>query len=166
MNWYALRTSPLKERAVTEILENRGVSALCPTETRWRRDGRKRRIPIERPLLPRYVLMRYDDPWAVVRAMQGRGVCGVVCFDGVPAKIPERSVIRLARRSGKAIPNTAAPIHRTFAPGDNVEAVSGWLAGKGVVELLEINGEVGTLLVEMFGVLRPVPYRLDQLEAA
>jgi transcription antitermination factor NusG len=163
-NWYALRTSPLKERAVTEILENRGVSALCPTETRWRRDGRKRRIPIERPLLPRYVLMRYDDPWAVVRAMQGRGVCGVVCFDGVPAKIPERSVEMLARRSG-AVVNTATRVHRAFAPGDKVEIVSGPYRGW-CVELKSIRGEVGKVLVRMFGTEMPAEIRLDQLEAA
>ena len=163
-NWYALRTSPLKERAVTEILENRGVSALCPTETRWRRDGRKRRIPIERPLLPRYVLMRYDDPWAVVRAMQGRGVCGVVCFDGVPAKIPERSVEMLARRSG-AVVNTATRVHRAFAPGDKVEIVSGPYRGW-CVELKSIRGEVGKVLVRMFGAEMPAEIRLDQLEAA
>ena len=162
--WYAIRTQPMREFAVTQILKIRGVTAFTPTETKWRRNGRKAKVPIERPLLPRYVLMRSDDPWAVVRAMQGRGVSGIVCFDGRPARIPERSVEMLSRRSG-AVVNTRTRVHRAFAPGDKVEIVSGPFQGW-CVELTDIKGEVGRVLLKMFGTEKPVPIRLDQLEAA
>lgn len=163
--WHALRTAPMKEFAVEEILRRRGVTALCPKLTQYRRVGRKRRVPVERPMLPRYLLMRYDDPWAVVRAMEGRGVTGLVCFGGVPARIPDQAVEWIASRSGLALPTRATPVHRAFAPGDKVEIVSGPFKGW-CVELTEIKGDVGRVLLRMFGTERRVPIRLDQLEAA
>ena len=164
--WCALRTAPQKEFAVAEILKHRGVTAFAPTETKWRRTSRHKKQPVERPMLPRYIMVRFDDPWAIVRAMQGRGVCGLVCFGGEPARIPAESIDWLARRSGAAVPTSSTPVHRAFAPGDRVEIVSGpfkdWC-----VELKEIKGEAGIVLLKMFGDKeREVPVRLDQLEAA
>lgn len=156
----------MKERAVSQILNNRGVTAFSPMETKWRRVGKqKKKTPIENPMLPRYVLMQFDDPWAVVRAMQGRGVTGIVCFDGVPARIPERSIQRLMRQCGVASATRSTPVHRAFAPGDKVEIVSGPFQGW-CVELREIKGDVGRVMMQMFGTERQVPVRLDQLEAA
>lgn len=165
MNWYAIRTQAQKEFAVEQILRNRGVTCFVPTEVKWRRHGRKKKMPVQRPMLPRYVLMQFPDPWAVVRAMQGRGVCGVVCFAGVPAAIPEQAVGWLAKQSGAAVPTRNASVHRAFTPGDKVEIVSGPFQGW-CVELKEIKGEVGRVLLKMFGTERTVPVRLDQLEAA
>jgi len=165
MTWYALRTAPMKEFAVTEILKNRGVTAFCPTLTHWRRTGRRARTPVERPMLPRYVMVRFDDPWAIVRALQNRGVTGLVCFGGLPAQVPAQAVEWLAKRSGAAVPTRNVSVHRAFAPGDKVEVMSGYLQGW-CVELKEIKGEVGKIMVRMFGTDRLVPYRLDQLEAA
>lgn len=166
MNWFALRVAPMKEFAIEQILQKRGVTAFCPTETKWRRVGaKKKRTPVQRAMLPRYIMIRYPDPWAIVRAMQDRGVCGVVCFAGVPAEIPEHSIAWLAKRSGAAVPTRHVPVHRAFAPGDRVEIVSGPFQGW-CVELKEIKGEVGRVLLELFGTERQVPVRLDQLEAA
>ena len=167
MNWYALRTTPMKEFAVEQILRHRDVTCFVPIETKWRRVGaKKKRKPIKCPMLPRYVLMLSDDPWAVVRHMQGRGVSGVVCFNGQPARIPQHSVDWLARSTGTAVPNRSARVHRAFAPGDKVEIVSGPFQGW-CVELKEIKGEVGRVMLKLFGNKeRPVPIRLDQLEAA
>lgn len=164
-SWYAIRTAPQREFSVEQILRIRGVTTFVPTETKWRRNGRKRRAPVQRPMLPRYVLMRFPDPWAVVHAMQDRGVCGLVCFAGVPAKIPEQAVAWLAQRSGAAVPTRNVSVHRAFTPGDRVEIVSGPFQGW-CVELTEIKGEVGKVLLTMFGTERCVPVRLDQLEAA
>lgn len=165
-NWYAIRTAPQREFAIEQILRLRGVTAFVPTETKWRRVGaKKKRTPVQRPMLPRYIMIQYPDPWAIVRAMQGRGVCGVVCFSGVPARIPDHAVSWLARRSGAAVPTRSVPVHRAFTPGDRVEIVSGPFQGW-CVELTEIKGEVGKVLLEMFGTERTVPVRLDQLEAA
>lgn len=165
-SWFALRTAPQKEFAVQEILRNRGVTCFVPTETKWRRLGAKKKCsPLERPMLPRYLLIQHPDPWVIVRAMQDRGVSGLVCFAGVPAPIPERSIAWLARCSGAAVPTRTVAVHRAFAPGDRVEIVSGPFQGWRV-ELSEIKGEVGRVLMRMFGTDRMVPVRLDQLEAA
>lgn len=165
MNWYCLRTAPQKENAVTQILTARGVTAFCPTETKWRRHGRKKRQPVERPMLPRYILIRCEEPWAIVHAMRGRGVCGLVCFGGAPARIPERAVEWLARRSGAALSTRSSAVHRAFAPGDQVDIIAGPFQGWRV-ELTTIKGEAGVVLLRMFGSERRVPIRLDQLEAA
>lgn len=162
--WFALRTAPMKEFAVEEILRLRGVTCFVPTEVKWRRHGRKK-TPVARPLLPRYLFIRCPDPWDIVRAMQGRGVCGVVCFDGVPAAIPERAVESLASRSGAAVPTRSARVHRAFTAGEKVEIVSGPFQGW-CVELTEIKGDVGRVLLKMFGTERTVEVSVSQLEAA
>lgn len=164
-SWFALRTAPQKEFAVLEILRNRGVTCFVPTETKWRRYGRKGKVPVSQPMLPRYLLIQYPDPWVIVRAMQDRGVSGLVCFAGVPAPIPERSIAWLARCSGAAVPTRTVAVHRAFVVGDCVEIVSGPFQGWRV-ELAEIKGEVGRVLMRMFGTERMVPVRLDHLEAA
>jgi len=165
-NWYAIRTAPQREFAIEQILRLRGVTAFVPTETKWRRVGaKKKRTPVQRPMLPRYIMIQYPDPWVVVRAMEHRGVSGVVCFGGVPAPIPERSIAWLAKRSGAAVPTRTVSVHRAFAPGDKVEIVSGPYRGW-CVELKSIRGEVGKVLVRMFGTEMPAEIRLDDLEAA
>ena len=144
----------------------RGVTCFVPTETKWRRTARHKRMPVTYAMLPRYIFMAGADPWDVVRAFQARGVQGVVGFSGRPAIIPDAAIARLARMSGAAIPTNVAPVHRGFTPGDKVRVSAGPLIGR-LYELQTIKGRSGVILASMFGAeAMPVEIPLDALEAA
>lgn len=163
--WFALRTSPMKEFAVEEILRRRGLSAFCPAETKWKRTGRNRRVQRDYALLPRYVFAAGADPWDVVRAFAGRGVTGVVTVDGRPGLIRDEAVQKLARMSGGLVPTSTARVHRSFRVGDLVELPgSAW--AHLCVPILSIKGETARVLVPMFGGKQEVEVPVNQLEAA
>lgn len=165
-SWYAIRTAPMKEFAVAEMLRRYDLRSFCPTETKWRRTARHKRMPVTYAMLPRYTFMAGADPWDVVRAFQARGVQGVVGFSGRPAIIPDAAIARLARMSGAAIPTNVAPVHRGFTPGDKVRVSAGPLIGR-LYELQTIKGRSGVILASMFGAeAMPVEIPLDALEAA
>jgi transcription antitermination factor NusG len=168
MNWFAIRTSPQREFAVEQILTNHGLKAFCPTETKWKRVGpRKKRTQFSYAMLSRYIFVRCADPWNdILRCPWSRNIQGVVSLNGVPAVIPESAVARLAKLSGTSIPTSSAPIHRSFSPGETVRVARGILQGK-LVELDTIKGRSGVVLASMFGNEKmPVEIPLDDLEAA
>lgn len=168
MNWYCLRTAPQKEIALAEILRDQfGLSTFCPIETRWRRvpgTVRKRR-PVTYAMLPRYMFVRCDYPWEIIRAHRHRGIQGVVGIDGRPAPISEQAIERLIRISGTLVPTNTAPIRRSFNVGDQVEIVSGPFRGH-LVPIESINGRAARVLMQMLGGETEVEIPLDQLEAA
>lgn len=162
--WFALRSQPQKEFAVEQILRRRGVSVFVPTEVKWTRTARHKREPRRYPLLPRYLFASGVDPYALVWAMQGRGITGVVAFGGEPAQIRQDAIDQLARISGGMVP-TRQTIHRGFIPGDRVQIIKGafkdWL-----VPIESINGETAKVLLTMFGGVKEVTVPLSALEAA
>ena len=164
MTWYAYRTAPRREFAVEEILRRHGLDVLCPVETKWKRQGRKK-IPTDYPMLPRYLFAAGADPWAVCRALVNRGIVGVVSIDGRPAAIPEASIHRLARMSGGVARSSQAKVHKAFVVGDTAEIVIGPYRGH-LVEIKNIKGRAATILLKMFGSEMPVEIGVDQLEAA
>ena len=130
MIWYALRTAPQKEFALVEILSRYAIQTFCPTETKWKRVGpKKKRTPCKYAMLPRYIFATGANPWDIVRDHRHRGIQGVVSFDGRPAAISEAAIERLARMSGAAMPTRSASVHRSFTPGDKVEIVAGPFQG-------------------------------------
>jgi transcription antitermination factor NusG len=170
MKWFALRTSPQREFAVEQILTNHGLKAFCPTETKWKRIGpRKKRTQFSYAMLSRYIFVRCADPWSdILRQPWSRNVQGVVSLNGVPAVIPESAVARLAKLSGTSIPTSSVPVHRSFSPGETVRVARGAFQGR-LVELESIKGRSGVVLAEMFGSKKktmPVEIPLDDLEAA
>lgn len=165
--WFALRVAPMREFAVEEILKRRGLRAFVPTEIKWKRSGRNKKVPHDYPMLPRYCFASGADPWDVIRAYRERGlVQGVVGFDGRPAMISEAAINRLARISGGAIPTRSTHVHRSFTVGDKVRLAYGPWNPHEIVEVSKIAGETGVVLMEMFGTVREVKVKLDQLEAA
>lgn len=166
ISWYCLKTAPQKELALAEILKEYGIVTFCPTETRWRRIGpRKKRTPYTFAMLPRYIFAAGDDPWSILRAHRHRGVQGVVGISGRPVAIPERAIERLARISGAPIPTRSTPIRRSFAVGDKVEIMAGPLAAQ-IVEVARINGRTAEVIISMLGGDRPAEIPLECLEAA
>lgn len=165
--WYVLRTQPMKEFASVEILTSRGLRAFCPTETKWRRIGpKKKRAPYAYPMLPRYIFASGADPWEIVRTHRHRCVQGVVGIAGRPAEIPERVIERLARLSGTPIPTRTAPIRRSFVVGDQVEIIRGPFQGY-LVPIESINGRSAKVLMKLFNSPNfEVEIALEDLQAA
>lgn len=165
--WHAFRTAPMKEFAVETILKSYGLRAFCPTETKWKRIGPKqKRTPFNYPMLPRYIFASGADPWDVVRSLRGRGIQGVVSFNGAPAQISEPQIERLARMSGASIPTRSAPVHRSFTAGDKVEIIRGPFQGY-LVPIESINGRTAKVLMKLFNSPSfEVEIGLDDLEAA
>jgi len=165
-SWYALRTAPQREFAVEEILKRRGMRAFTPTEVKWKRVGRQRKVPHNYPMLPRYVFASGADPWDVIRAYRERGlVQGVVGFDGRPAMISEDAIQRLARMSGGSVPTRSSRVHKAFVAGDKVEIMRGPLQ-HWIVPIDSINGCAARIIIPMLGTERPVEIPLEDLEAA
>lgn len=167
MNWFALRTAPQREFAVEQILKRYELSAFVPVETKWKRVGaKKRRTPFSYPMLPRYLFVACDCPYEdILYRPWCRNVSGVVSFDGRPAIIRQDAIQRLAKMSGAAIPTSATSVHRSFAPGDRVEIVSGPYQGW-LVPIESIRGDAAKVLLNMFGSERPIEIPLESLEAA
>lgn len=165
MNWYALRTQPMKEFAVEHILKDRGLRAFCPTEVRYKFVGKKK-VPQDFAMLARYLFTSGDDLLLTVRWLRDRGlVNGLVGFDGVPAPIPETAVQRLARMSGSAVPTKSQAVRKSFNVGDKVEIMVGPLQAL-VVEVASIKGRAAKVIVPMLGTERAVEIPLESLEAA
>jgi transcription antitermination factor NusG len=164
-SWYCLKTAPQKELALAGILKEYGIVTFCPTETRWRRTARHKKVPVSYAMLPRYIFAAGDDPWSILRAHRHRGVQGVVGVAGRPVAIPERAIERLARISGAPIPTRSTPIRRSFAVGDKVEIMAGPLAAQ-IVEVARINGRTAEVIISMLGGDRPAEIPLECLEAA
>lgn len=166
--WFALRTAPQREFAVEQILSRYGLTAFVPTETKWRKvpGTVRRKKPVTYAMLPRYLFVACDCPYAdILYQPWCRNVSGVVSVDGRPAVIRPDAIERLALRSGAAIPTRSTAVHRSFNAGDKVEIVEGPFKGW-CVELTEIKGDVGRVLLKMFGTERTVEVSLSQLEAA
>lgn len=164
--WYCLRTAPQRELVLEALLRDYGLRTFCPVETKWRRIGMKqKRTPYAFAMLPRYLFVSGDDPWAIIRAHRHRGVQGVVGVAGRPVAIPERAIERLARISGAPIPTRSTPIRRSFAVGDKVEILAGPLAAQ-IVEVARIKGRTAEVIISMLGGDRPAEIPLECLEAA
>lgn len=165
--WYCLRTAPQREFAVEEILKKKGLQAFCPVKVAWKRVGpKKRRTPYSYPMVPRYVFVACENPWHdVLHKPWCRNVSGVVTIDGRAGVVRPAEMDRLARMSGNAIPTNTTSIHRSFAPGDRVEIVSGPYQGW-LVPIESIKGEAAKVLLNMFGSERPIEIPLESLEAA
>lgn len=96
LSWYALYCAHKAEFRVEEAfregeLVRLGCDVYCPTETKWHRERRIRRI-VRWPLLPGYVFaglapdQHGDLPFPMVRAIEG--VVKFIGFGETPARLP------------------------------------------------------------------------------
>lgn len=167
--WFALRTAPQREFAVEQILSRYGLTAFVPTETKWRKvpGTVRRKKPVTYAMLPRYLFVACDCPYAdILYRPWCRNVSGVVSFDGRPAVIRPDAIERLARMSGAAIPTSVTPVHKSFSPGEvarykPVGDEFGYL-----VPVESMQGRIAKVWLNILGARRLVKVDADRLEAA
>jgi len=123
--WYAVYTRPRAEKLVHKRLMEVGIETYLPLQKTYRMWSDRKKL-VEKPLLSSYIFVkstRQNFP-AVYRT---NGVVKFVSFEGQPVSIPQNQidVLRLLIDSNAEIEVSS----ERFAPGDNVEVISGSLIG-------------------------------------
>jgi transcriptional antiterminator RfaH len=123
--WYALYTRPRAEKAVHCRLLEDGVESFLPLQKTYVKWSDRKKL-VEKPLLPSYIFVkttRKNFP-AIYKI---NGVVKFISFEGQPVSIPQKQIDNL-----RLLINSDAEIEvssEKFATGDNVEVISGALAG-------------------------------------
>ena len=134
--WYAIYTRPRAEKQVHQRLLEAGVEAFLPLQKTYRRWSDRKKL-VEKPLLSSYLFVKVI-PKEFPVVFRTNGVVKFVTFEGQPASIPQKQIDNL-----RLLINSDAEIEVTsekFAPGDNVEVVSGSLIGL-TGELIKTGGK-------------------------
>jgi len=164
--WYILRCDSQKIARAIELLPYFDCIAFVPTETKIVKQGsggRKRAVERRQPLMTGYVVAGFaktprwwslfDQPW----------VYGVLTRSGWPAVIPPSALERCyGIHHAKA---ASLPGAKSLKPGDTIRVRDGGFAGH-EARLLEITGNEGKFILELFGKAHPVKMRLSEVEAA
>ena len=113
----------------------------------------------DRKVYPGYVLVKMvysDDTWHVIRNV--RGVTGFVgSSSNAPTPLTEDEVYAMGVEKKEIIVN--------YEIGDNVRILDGPLSGfNGRVETIEVDKNLVSVVVSMFGRETPVEFELDQVE--
>ena len=123
--WFAIYTTPRSEKQVCQRLTDEGLETFLPLQKTYRIWSDRKKL-IYKPLLPSYLFVRtvqrnFHQIWQVT------GVVRLVSFEGKPVPIPQKQIdnLRLLVDSDARIEVTS----ENFEKGDNVEVVSGSLAG-------------------------------------
>ena len=159
LQWYVLRTKPLAEYSVTDLLGRKGIDVFFPRLN----SARLRRGHLDVPLFPSYLFVHHNlrQGWASV--CQVPGVLGFVGFDDEIPSIPDEVVSELASRVDSV--NRTGGLQMVLRPGDKVyvavgsteslaEVVEEVQAGRRVRVLMEFLGRWTRADVPLGSVLR------------
>jgi transcriptional antiterminator RfaH len=134
--WYAVYTRPRAEKLVFQRLIEAGIETFLPLQKTYRIWSDRKKL-VERPLLSSYIFVRtISKNFPIV--YNTNGVVKFVSFEGQPVSIPNNQIdnLRLLINSDAEIEVSSVK----FAPGDNVEVVSGSLVGL-TGELIKIGSQ-------------------------
>jgi len=123
--WYAIYTRPRAEKLVYQRLVEACVETFLPLQKTYRKWSDRKKL-IEKPLLSSYVFVK-TNPKGFPVVYKTNGVVKFVTFEGRPVSIPQKQIDNL-----RLLINSDAEIEvssEKFAPGDNVEVISGSLIG-------------------------------------
>jgi len=165
-NWVVLRVLPQTEFQTATALRASGFAALVPYERKFRRYGsRRRRVPRDYPLFPRYVFADMLSEAKLASLTGVSGVSGILTAGGRVYRLsgPEIGWIRsLAERCDQI---EGINLHTALQRGQWARIAEGPLSGLlGYVDA--IRGQRASMLLEMLGVWRSVDVPLADLEAA
>lgn len=160
--WYVVHTYSGYENKVKDSIEstiaNRNLGeeiceVMIPMEKAEEvRNGAAKEV--ERKLFPGYVLVRMimnDDTWYVIR--NTRGVTGFVGPGSKPVPLTDSEM----RALGIAVEKTETILSVDFTEGDSVVVTAGvWKDTVSVVQKLDLNKQVVTIVIDMFGRETPV----------
>ena len=164
--WYVVHTYSGYENKVKanieKTIENRHLQdqileVSVPVEEAVElKNGVKKKV--QRKVFPGYVLLHMEmneDTWYVVR--NTRGVTGFVGPTSKPIPLTEEEVAKLGVETRQ--------VEVDYAEGDNVKIVGGPLEGFiGRVEKIDLQNNLVSVIVSMFGRETPVELELDQAQ--
>jgi len=168
--WYVVHTYSGYENKVKDSIEstiiNRNLGeeiceVMIPMEKAEEiRNGAAKEV--ERKLFPGYVLVKMimnDDTWYVIR--NTRGVTGFVGPGSKPVPLTESEM----RALGIATTKTEPVLNVDFAEGDSVVVIAGvWKDTVSVVQKLDLNKQVVTIVIDMFGRETPVDVSITDVK--
>lgn len=165
--WYVIHTYSGYENAVKTSIEKfvagRNMEDMIlrmeiPMETVKEVTDSGETKEVERKVFPGYLLIKMvmtDDTWHLVRNV--RGVTGFVGTANKPIPLTEEEVLAMGMEKHEIIVN--------YNVGDHVKIVDGPLASfTGVVEEIDPEKNIVSVMVSMFGRETPVELELDQVE--
>ena len=165
--WYVIHTYSGYENAVKTSIEKfvtgRNMKDMIlrmeiPMETVTEVTDSGATKEVERKVFPGYVLIKMvmtDDTWHLVRNV--RGVTGFVGSANKPIPLTEEEVLAMGMEKHEIVVR--------YNVGDHVRIVDGPLASfTGVVEEIEPDKILFSVMVSMFGRETPVELELDQVE--
>ena len=116
------------------------------------------RKPVQKKMFPGYVLINMvmnDDTWYVVR--NTRGVTGFVGPGSKPVPLTEAEM----RPLGIKVENLVID----YAEGDSVKVIAGvWRDTVGIVRKMDMNKQIVTINVELFGRETPVEISFEDVQ--
>lgn len=123
--WYAIYTRPRAEKQVYQRLVESGVETYLPMQKTLRQWSDRKKV-VEKPLLSSYIFVK-TKPKKFPVVYSTNGVVKFVSFEGQPVSIPQKQIdiLRLIIDSNADIEVSS----ENFTQGDNVEVVTGALAG-------------------------------------
>ena len=168
--WYIVHTYSGYENKVKDSIEstiaNRNLGeeiceVMIPMEKAEEvRNGATKEV--ERKLFPGYVLVKMimnDDTWYVIR--NTRGVTGFVGPGSKPVPLTDSEM----RALGIAVEKTETVLSVDFTEGDSVVVTAGvWKDTVSVVQKLDLNKQVVTIVIDMFGRETPVDVNVTDVK--
>lgn len=160
LGWHVLQVKAGTEFTVEALLERRGLVAVVPMRSEWRRLNRyvHRKVREEYPLAPRYVFVGFPDrarpAWGKVFDITM--VHAVIGFDGRPWPMSGvLTALFLIRNMDHSVPDAWQYMRKgkEFDVGDVVDIVEGDHVGKRV-RVSAIEGDAARVLLPLFGRLK------------
>ena len=165
-HWYVVHTYSGYENKVKDsidmAIENRNLQeeileVRVPTQQMVEVKANGVRKPVEKKLFPGYVLVNMvmnDDTWFIVR--NTRGVTGFVG--------PGSKAVPLSDDEMKPLGIHVDNMKIDFGVGDTVRVVAGaWKDTIAVVKNMDMQKEIATITVELFGRETPVELSFDEI---
>ena len=166
--WYVVHTysgyentvkATIEKTVQSRQLQNEILTVAIPMETVTEITESGTSKTYDRKLYPGYVFVKMvysDDTWHVIRNV--RGVSGFVGASGSePLPLTEDEVYQMGVEKREIIVN--------YTVGDTVRILDGPLSSfTGTVEAIEVDKNLVSVVVSMFGRETPVEFELDQVE--
>ena len=156
-NWYAVQTRARNEKAISERLQEQGLTTFLPLVTEIRRwSDRKKKV--ELPLFSCYVFVKLvpSNNDERMRVFRTSGVFRIVSVRGEAVPIPDEQIDALRTVVTQQVPWTPYPFLKV---GQRVRIRGGSLEGvEGV--LLSHSGD-RTLIISIDAILRSLAVRVE-----
>jgi len=166
--WYVVHTysgyentvkATIEKTVQSRQLQNQIIAVNIPQETVTEITDSGVSKTYDRKLYPGYVFVKMvysDDTWHVIRNV--RGVAGFVGASGNdPFPLTDDEVYEMGVEKKEIVVN--------YAVGDTVRILDGPLTSfTGTVDAIEVDNNLVSVVVSMFGRETPVEFELDQVE--